>query len=176
MKKVILSAIATLALGVAIVHAGDIGIGQPHAQDGTMVSDWSYAGVSITTVAISSANAMLFAGEGVVVGFVASSNTAITDFISFRSTEALLAGVTDGGNAATDDYTTTNEFARVYLASANPVGLTTGWSMGTVFKFPAPVRVVKGCAAKASVNTINIITYLWHKFGVPTNEQPSGGH
>ena len=174
MKKVILSTIATLVLGVAVVNAGDFIAGSPRGEDGYVYDKWDYAGVSASSVTLSSANALLFSGEGVVIGFIASSNTSLNDYIMFRATDSLTVGGVDGGNTAASDYTTTDEFARINLSSS-PVGTT--WARyGTTYMFPAPIRVVRGCAAKASVNTINTITYLWHKFGKPTDEQPSGGH
>lgn len=168
MKKVLLSAIATLLIGVGIVNAGvnNRKYGSPVSQTGMTAPSYDYAGVSIASITASSANCQLFVGDGVVYGFVASSNTSITDYISFRVSTGIHDSRIDAGGPNDGDYNTSNEFVRVYLSSipsnVSGVAVLTG-KLGTTYEFPAPIRVKQGVAAKASVPTVNTIIYLWHK-------------
>ena len=174
MRKLILSTIVALMTGVALVNAGQRSVSLPQGPSGD-VATYDYAGVSIATITFSSANCQLFIGDGVVYGFIASSNTSIDDYVSFRRSTGILTGFTNAGQVATSgDYTATEEIARVYLSTAASTQgdrLVIG-NKGMSYKFPAPIRVKHGCAAKASVGTVGIITYLYHKFGKDGNELP----
>lgn len=128
-----------------------------------------YGGVNRSTIAFSSANVLCFTGVGSVVGFVVSSGATNVDFLVFRDTASLISGATNGGSpgGAADDYTTTNEFARVYLSSGAGfsgtivnVGST---HHGTHYLFPKPIRVYRGLAVKPIVATYNMVTILWNK-------------
>lgn len=164
MKKLILLAIATLIGGVAFVNAGQRKYGAPESEDGIIAQSWAYSGVSRSTVALSSANVLCFTGEGIAVGFIASSNTSITDYMSFRDTASLVVGAVSGGNSSLDDFSTGQEFARVYLSTTNNVD-TQSIRYGTSYLFPAPIRVFNGLVVKANIGTVNMITVLFHKFG-----------
>lgn len=169
MRKALLS-FAFLLLGVASVTAGARRGGTPENQNGSASIDPVYFGVDIATtgnnnsgvaaLSLTTATVGLFRGEGVLVGFVASSNTAQSDYIIFRETGSVTPNV---------DNLVDNEICRVYLASNT---LTTasslaGSQMGVTYKFPAPIHVRSGVTARAvtAVTTgLNSIVYLYHKY------------
>ena len=155
MKKLLLLSSAILLAGVVVGSAGDRRVGAPRNQDGTVRDSWDYSGVSYSTPINLSGDAFLvFSGEGEVVGFVASSNTAFTDFVSFR----------DSGTAVNDN--NLFEFARVFLSTTNSVNT----SLGTRYLFPAPVRVKKGLVAEVTATLpVGVVTPLYHKFGADHN-------
>lgn len=172
MRKIILSAIVALMTGAAIVNAGQRQVGLPQGPSGDLAT-YDYGGVSIATITFSSANCQLFQGEGVVYGFVATSNTALTDAISFRSSTGILTGFQDAGRVGDGDYTTTNEVLRVHLSSyPSVIGNVVNFSgqLGMQYKFLAPARFKNGAAAKANVGTIGLITYFYHKFSNKVTE------
>lgn len=152
MKKnlTVLSLVALFA-GVSLAFAGGARtFGAPTTAKGESAQSWQYAGVDYATASASTNNIMLFTGEGVIVGFVASSNTAASDYVAFRTTNSVVgAEVTD-------------EVARVFLSTVSYT--VTNAQYGTTYLFPAPIHVTKGAAARMSVNTVTLITYLFHKF------------
>ena len=123
-----------------------------------------YGGVSYSTIAFSTANVIVFTGAGSVLGFVASSNTASTDFIMFRDTDSLVSTVSN------TDQATHAEFSRVYLSTASGYSLDIipRNGFGTTYKFPAAILVNKGLAVRpvtAASNGVSLITILYTKFG-----------
>ena len=157
MKQLVISLVVLLA-SVALVQAsGARQASEPQSSRGGAVQSWQYAGVDRSTIAFSTAPKLCFAGEGVVIGFVASSNTNSTDFIVFRDTQSV-----NEFQSLQDQ-----EFARVYLSTGNRyVGQQVPYNgYGTTYSFPAPIRVTRGLAVASSAETINLITILHNAFG-----------
>lgn len=118
-----------------------------------------YGGVQYSTISFSTQTFLIDNNYGSLLGFVASSNTAKTDYISFYDTAAVL-------NPRDEQIAT--EFARVYLSTDTAVGsayLSGSPVLGTSYKFPAAIRTKRGLVARASVANINLITILSTKFG-----------
>lgn len=159
---------AAFLLSASLASAGDRKVGVPVAQTGVAVSGWDYAGVDRSTITFSSKNVLAFTGEGVVIGFIASSNTLSSNFLSFCDTGAAVSsGISDVDTATSSAYALGNEFARVYH-STDSYTASMGFndrSLGTTYEFPAPIRVKRGLVVKANTNLHNIITVLFHKFG-----------
>lgn len=153
MKKFIF-AIATLVLGVAVANAGPRTGGNPKNDDGSSAMTSDYLGVDQTALSFSSTTVQLFTGEGVIIGFIASSNTALTDFVAIKDTDTVLASFAGA---------TTNDVARVYLSSYATPGVI---QLGTTYKFPAPIRVKRGAVVWAPTNTVPLVTWLYNKFGL----------
>lgn len=148
-KKIILSLVASLIAGQ--VFAGSYRE-VPRGPDSALPTA-EYGGYNKSTGSLTSNSVLAFTGEGVVGGFIASSNTAITDYIVFMDTPT----------ASSND--TGTEFARVYLSTTVATsGNIAQSALGTTYKFPYPIRVSKGLAWKASVGTINMITVLYEKY------------
>ena len=165
-NKISLTALTLMFLAVGVSQAKFIDV--PAAKENALPS-YDYGGVSYSTVSFSSAGVLVSDGPGSIVGFVTSSNSATTQasFIIFRDTDSLIGTAISGrtpGNAA-DDYLTTDEFARVYFTTQTAGGYPNGITYGQVFKFPAPIRFKRGCVAKSNTEVMQIITYLYTKFG-----------
>jgi hypothetical protein len=122
-----------------------------------------YGGVDISTIAVSSANALIDTGEGSIVGFVASSTSLNTDFIIFRATNSLLPGTTSAGTALTDDFSTNNELVRVYMTTTSFTINGNGIQQGTTYKFPMPLHYKRGICAKMSSAAYNMVTIFYTK-------------
>lgn len=160
MKKFLLSFAFILMLG-SLAHARMAGL--PTNQYGQGIESSDYAGVDIATVSFSSSNVLLSAGDCSVIGFIASSNTSPTDYISIRSTGGVV-GATDGGFGVAD-YDTSAEVVRVYLSSFTLGAVSPSYiNQGMSYKFPAPIRMKGGATGKTNVRNINFITFLYHKF------------
>lgn len=156
MKRILFGSFATLLVGAGLAMAASSQAGRvagvPKTQLGDSLQSWQYGGVDYATSSFTTNNTLLFTGEGEIVGFIASSNTAPSDFIAFRATNTVVAGET------------TDEIARVYLSSTTTYIGNGGQGMS--YMFPAPIRVNRlGVAARTSVGTLNLVTYLFHKFG-----------
>lgn len=151
MKKLTL-AIAVLLIGAAVVEAGDRKFGAPRNQDGTVADTNDYGGYDYTAIAFSSTTTQLFTGEGVVYGFIASSNTSINDFLVLKDTDSVLTNF--NGN-------TNNDIARVHLSSSQATADT---GLGTTYRYPAPIRVKRGAVVYGNSAVLNMVTWLWNKF------------
>ncbi len=154
MKKLLLIAAVMLGLG-GLAKADTLLIPQG---GGDALASSDYGGVSYSTVSISTNSFLAFSGPGSLVGFTASSSTAIGDYIQFFDTETVLA------NPALETYRTNDEFARIYMSSQTALGGTI-INYGTTYKFPAPVRIKRGLASKTSTPGIISLTLYWTKFG-----------
>ena len=118
-----------------------------------------YGGVQYSTISFSTQTFLIADNYGSLLGFVASSNTAKTDYISFYDTAAVL-------NPRDEQPGT--EFARVHLSTDTGVGvsvITGSPILGTSYKFPASIRTKRGLVVRASVANINLLTILHTKFG-----------
>lgn len=160
MKKFFLVAAVVLALG-AYAKADTRGI--PEGGDGALATA-DYGGVEYSTISFSSAGILMSDVQGSVVGFVWSSGTSINDFIIFRDTPSLIAGAVNG-NSASDDYLTTQEFARVFYSSQTAFGGVSSLNNTMTYSFPKPIRFKKGLVAKLNAATNAIVTVLYTRFG-----------
>ena len=160
MKKLISISFAFLLLGANLVLAKSRQATVPTAQTGDPVYGATYAGVEYATATThqSTTNVLIFAGEGVLIGFVTSSGSTTGDHVVFRSTNTLL-GVTNNDSLI-------NEVVRVGITTATTNGvLQNGFS----YRFPEPIWFRNGCAGRivsqAAGAAIHSITYLFNKFG-----------
>lgn len=160
MKKYMLVAAILLAFS-AYAKADTIGI--PEGGDGALATA-DYGGVEYSTITFSSAGILCSNLPGSVVGFVWSSGTSINDFITFRDTASQIAGAVNG-SAATDDYLTANEFARVFYSSQTAFGGAASVSNTMSYYFPKPIRFKRGLVAKMNQVTNAIVTVLYTRFG-----------
>lgn len=166
MKKSFLLFAFMLALpGLPLAFADGIIAAHP-TSEGYPLGTSDFAGVLYTTISFSSANAVCFTGQGSIVGFMASSSTISSDFIMFSDSAPtdkasyISSGAVSAGQNAGDDYTTTNEVFRVYMATTTPTpyGET---QLGTYFKCPVAVRFKGGALAKMTTNAYNKVVVLW---------------
>ena len=167
-----------LTLLTATIVALMVGVGRtetlmvPQNQSGFPLSP-DY-GVTYSTIAFSSANVLLIGDEpgnvatkgGSIVGFIASSYTfaAPLDFILFRDTGSIL-NQPENASGLGGDYQTNNEICRVYLASTSVATNGTALQLGQSYKLPQPIRVKRGLTAKASTALLNMVTFIYTKYG-----------
>ena len=165
-KSLLIAAIMSILAVKAYADGGEYQ-GVPTGPGGALNSA-VFVGVDRSTIVFSSASVLCFSGVGSVVGFIASSQTNSTDFLIFRDTENLILTAESGGNDAADDYLIHAEFVRIHMSTgANISGTVQAVNgdprLGTVFKFPEPIRVYRGLAVKANSSAYNIITVLYNK-------------
>lgn len=158
-KSFILAALLVLSASLAKADLRDIPKGGPQA-----LASADYGGVDYSTVTFSSANVLLVGGiinkgnsgsiSKVHVSSFPLGGIDSTYFI-IRDTWNIIPGAVSGGQAASSDYTTTNEVYRVYLTTASGtkwVGSGTGF--GFDYVFDPPLRVRKGATFKWSANSV----------------------
>lgn len=133
----------------------------PEGPGGALASS-DYAGVAYSTgITVTTSSVLAFQGPGSIVGFIASSNTSSADFIQFFDT----ATIVNVGEA----FRSADEICRVHLDTNTVTGLMLSGSnkLGSIVKFPAPIRVKRGLMTKVnSASPINVITILYNKFRV----------
>lgn len=154
-KKLIMVA-AVLGSWATMAHALTINVPQGPL---TQLATSDYGGVSYSTITFSTQTFLLSDTWASVTGFVASSNTAMSDYIVFYDTPALLS---------TRNEQPETEFARVYLTTiaANTTSIFPGSPvLGTSYKFPASIRTKRGLVARSSAGNLNMLTILYTKFG-----------
>lgn len=140
------------ALGLLVLAAKQ---SQANVQgNGIPTTPVDYAGVEYSTNVISGSTnpVIVFNGPGSVSGFVASSNTAITDFVAFYDTAAV---------AVNSDIAATTEVFRVYLSSTPP---NPYYNLGSTWELKRPVRFRYGVAARCSVSNVTNIRVLGTEF------------
>jgi hypothetical protein len=171
MSKKLMFVAAFLLLGVSVVRAEyrQIPMGPANA-----LATADYGGVSIATVAFSSANVILWGpgsplasvggGRG-SIAFVhvssASASSTLTDFIQIRSTGTFSSttSVSGAGVAGSGDYSTGEEVYRIYVGTAIGTGggyqnqWVSNGATGFDYVFPKPIRLENGAMIKT--NTIN---------------------
>lgn len=156
-KKLLLFA-AVVLISNSMANALTFSI--PRADNGDLASS-DYGGVSYSTASIAfSTNPVLsLDGYGSVVGFIASSNTAVSDFVTFHDTDSV--------KSVNDPLL--NQVFKIHLSSTSNAGsasINNGQPYGgTYFKFPAPVRFLRGCAIRTNSAAIETIRLLYTKFG-----------
>lgn len=155
MKKVLLSTIATLFMGVAVVQASAVIYGAPQTSDGQVAQTADYGGVGFSTVTYSSSNVLLFGRGGGSISFIhfATAPAAGTNFAIIRATnptndDYLTPGAISGNrgpNPLTADFSTGDEVYRIHIASSlanNYNGLSSfDPARGYDYKFPVPLRI-----------------------------------
>ena len=159
--------IALVAFALLVFSAADVGatgamVTVPQSQDGSPVTQYDYAGVDYATAAFNAStnSVLMFAGEGVLVGAIVSSNTSSQDYLLFRAT-----------NSAVDMETSqANELFRVYLPT-NTFGTSDGTmqsavvpKLGSIIKFNPPIRIKTGVTGRLVGTMVNSIIYLFNKF------------
>lgn len=169
MKKFV-SIVAFLALfSVQVALAANRKATVPESQHGNAVESFDYAGVDFATATLtrSTTTLQIFTGEGVLYGFIASSNPASSDFVLFRATNNV-TGTTDALSNA--------EAFRIHLQThtlvINNLGTDTGLAanVGSRVMFDPPIYFKNGCTGRVVMTgdtVLNSIAYLFNKFGKP---------
>lgn len=159
LKKMLLLA-AFIIAGVKLTHAGP-SYSVPEGPSSQIYTS-DYAGVSYSTVSLSSANVQHFVGAGVFQGIMVSSFAFANppQYILIRDTESLLG--------STSDYNTHAEVFRVELTTGSwASGQSSNDSNGIrnfYYKPPYPIRMKRGLATKAVDATVRMYNVLWTKF------------